>query len=123
MGNEAVLLMKTRTLHCEAGGHDWEAPSQRGKVPKNCPDHGGKTALRVDHGVETAIIDAELVSPGRLSGDQRAAELTVKMEGLKKVKKDQLRYIRVTEAEYARIVEILQAQETEYDNDIIRRMG
>jgi hypothetical protein len=26
-------------LHCELGNHSWDRPSQRGRVPKNCPDH------------------------------------------------------------------------------------
>jgi len=31
--------MTMKTLHCEAGNHAWERPSQRGRVPKNCPEH------------------------------------------------------------------------------------
>lgn len=27
------------TLHCEIGNHSWERESQRGRPPKNCPDH------------------------------------------------------------------------------------
>lgn len=28
-----------RTLHCEIGDHDWLAPVQRGRPPRNCPEH------------------------------------------------------------------------------------
>ena len=28
-----------RTLFCEKGQHEWERESQRGKLPKNCPEH------------------------------------------------------------------------------------
>lgn len=28
-----------RTLHCERGDHDYQAPIRRGKPPRNCPDH------------------------------------------------------------------------------------
>lgn len=31
--------MKTVTLHCQAGNHEWERPSQRGRRPVNCPEH------------------------------------------------------------------------------------
>lgn len=26
-------------LHCELGDHDWERKSQRGRPPRNCPNH------------------------------------------------------------------------------------
>lgn len=29
------------TLHCHAGDHDWQRPSQRGRKPLNCPEHNG----------------------------------------------------------------------------------
>lgn len=28
-----------QTFTCETGGHEWERPSQRGRPPRNCPDH------------------------------------------------------------------------------------
>lgn len=31
--------MKTVTLWCETGKHNWERPSQRGRRPVNCPEH------------------------------------------------------------------------------------
>lgn len=31
--------MTMRTLYCEAGDHNWERPSQRGRTPRNCPEH------------------------------------------------------------------------------------
>lgn len=31
--------MKTVTLYCEAGKHEWDRPSQRGRRPINCPEH------------------------------------------------------------------------------------
>lgn len=31
--------MTIKTLYCEAGKHDWERPSQRGRAPVNCPEH------------------------------------------------------------------------------------
>jgi len=27
------------TLKCEIGLHEWQRPAQRGRKPKNCPDH------------------------------------------------------------------------------------
>lgn len=33
-----MSMTKTVTLHCNAGNHSWERPSQRGKRPLNCPD-------------------------------------------------------------------------------------
>lgn len=30
---------KTVTLHCQAGDHTWERPSQRGRKPFSCPEH------------------------------------------------------------------------------------
>jgi hypothetical protein len=32
------------TLHCQAGNHTWERPSQRGKRPFNCPEHAGQAS-------------------------------------------------------------------------------
>jgi hypothetical protein len=37
--------MKTTTLWCEAGKHHWERPSQRGRRPVNCPEHGAGPVL------------------------------------------------------------------------------
>ena len=34
-----LTKVNNRTLHCEIGNHDWLAPIQRGRPPKNCPDH------------------------------------------------------------------------------------
>jgi hypothetical protein len=31
--------MKTRTLHCKLGNHDWSRESQKGRLPINCPEH------------------------------------------------------------------------------------
>lgn len=31
--------MTMRTLYCEAGDHKWERPAQRGRAPRNCPEH------------------------------------------------------------------------------------
>lgn len=31
--------MATTTLYCQAGDHDWERESQRGRKPHSCPDH------------------------------------------------------------------------------------
>ena len=31
--------MTMRTLHCQAGNHEWERPAQKGRVPINCPEH------------------------------------------------------------------------------------
>lgn len=31
--------MKTVTLWCQAGKHEWERPSQRGRRPLHCPEH------------------------------------------------------------------------------------
>jgi len=31
--------MKTVTLWCQAGKHEWERQSQRGRRPLNCPEH------------------------------------------------------------------------------------
>lgn len=38
----------TRTLHCELGDHDWEAPRKRGAGPKNCPEHRPTPAINLD---------------------------------------------------------------------------
>jgi hypothetical protein len=35
---------KMVTLHCQAGNHTWERPSQRGKRPFNCPEHAGQAS-------------------------------------------------------------------------------
>jgi len=37
--------MTMRTLHCEAGNHTWERPSQRGRIPINCPEHSEPKAV------------------------------------------------------------------------------
>lgn len=29
----------TVTLYCQAGDHNWERESQRGRKPHSCPDH------------------------------------------------------------------------------------
>src|SRR5690242_4747173 len=29
----------TMKLRCEAGNHDWERAAQRGRPPRNCPEH------------------------------------------------------------------------------------
>lgn len=31
--------MTMRTLHCQAGNHEWQRPAQRGRTPINCPEH------------------------------------------------------------------------------------
>jgi hypothetical protein len=31
--------MKTRTLYCKAGEHEWQRPAQKGRAPLNCPEH------------------------------------------------------------------------------------
>jgi hypothetical protein len=31
--------MKTKTLHCQIGDHDWDRESKRGRYPVNCPEH------------------------------------------------------------------------------------
>lgn len=31
--------MKTQTLFCKAGQHEWEREVKRGKRPQNCPEH------------------------------------------------------------------------------------
>ena len=31
--------MTTKTLYCEAGDHNWERPAQKGRAPRNCPEH------------------------------------------------------------------------------------
>jgi|ERR1019366_2045271 hypothetical protein len=37
---ELVQESNTRTLRCEFGeGHDWQAPRQRGRLPRFCPEH------------------------------------------------------------------------------------
>ena len=37
---EALAEENMRTLHCEyGGGHDYEAPRRRGRVPRFCPEH------------------------------------------------------------------------------------
>lgn len=38
--------MKTITLHCHAGNHDWERPAIRGRRPLNCPAHDGITVAK-----------------------------------------------------------------------------
>lgn len=32
-------MADTVELYCQAGEHRWNRPKQRGKRPKNCPDH------------------------------------------------------------------------------------
>lgn len=32
-------MVKTVTLHCRLGNHEWERPSKRGRQPENCPEH------------------------------------------------------------------------------------
>ena len=33
------MTEKTRTLYCEIGKHEYEAPVKKGARPKNCPEH------------------------------------------------------------------------------------
>lgn len=35
----AKAEVKVQRLRCELGEHNWERPAQRGKPPKNCPEH------------------------------------------------------------------------------------
>jgi len=28
-----------KTLHCQAGNHEWQRAAQRGRTPLNCPEH------------------------------------------------------------------------------------
>lgn len=49
--------MPTVTLHCQAGNHSWERPSQRGRRPLNCPAHSAQVAA-VTAPVEPAADDA-----------------------------------------------------------------
>lgn len=36
-----LTAMKTITLWCEVGQHEWERESQRGRRPTSCPEHVG----------------------------------------------------------------------------------
>ena len=40
--------MSMVTLHCQAGDHDWERESQRGRKPHSCPDHLNEEITRRD---------------------------------------------------------------------------
>jgi hypothetical protein len=31
--------MTMKTLHCQAGNHEWQRAAQRGRTPLNCPEH------------------------------------------------------------------------------------
>jgi hypothetical protein len=31
--------MTMKTLHCQAGNHEWQRAAQRGRLPLNCPEH------------------------------------------------------------------------------------
>jgi hypothetical protein len=42
---------KTVILRCEAGNHEWERPSKRGRIPANCPDHTPKPSAKQEKAV------------------------------------------------------------------------
>ena len=50
------MKTKTRTVHCENGDHDYERPSQRGQLPRNCPDHK-KPPAPVEEAAEEFPVD------------------------------------------------------------------
>jgi hypothetical protein len=61
----------TRILHCEIGDHDWEAPRQRGRAPRNCPEHAPaaqKPAQRESNTKNQGILLAAILEkPGAAS--------------------------------------------------------
>ncbi len=55
--------MNTVTLHCQAGNHAWERPSQRGRRPLNCPAHSEQAvAAAAAPAVDDADLDQELLA-------------------------------------------------------------
>lgn len=40
-------MPNTVRLHCHAGNHDWDRPSQRGRRPFNCPEHSDEATPNV----------------------------------------------------------------------------
>lgn len=88
----AVVTNKTQTLHCVKGDHEWERPSQRGKLPVNCPNHveakpistrqrsySAPTGNVTDDGIleyrRTSTIAEERFQARRAAGDDRATRL------------------------------------------------
>ena len=50
--------MSMVTLHCQAGDHDWERQSQRGRKPHSCPEHLGAEASDEGEATTTTAISA-----------------------------------------------------------------
>ena len=44
-----------KTLHCQAGNHEWQRTAQRGRTPLNCPEH---TEEKTIAGVSVSGIEA-----------------------------------------------------------------
>jgi hypothetical protein len=51
------------TLHCETGNHNWDRPSQRGRKPKNCPEHKPivEAALSVERSVPAVVASTAMI--------------------------------------------------------------
>ena len=62
---EALAEENTRELFCEIGQHTWQAPRQRGRIPRNCPAH-------TPQGITRAISPAK---PSQRVGEQLRAIL------------------------------------------------
>lgn len=61
--------MTMRTLHCEAGNHTWERPSQRGRVPKNCPEH---TEVKVASSGLSGLDKARAIKRDKKASEEKA---------------------------------------------------
>ena len=79
-GLEEVLAQDNmQTLHCQAGDHDWQRQSQRGKRPRNCPSHAqiGQVVRKVELTQENREKNREEIveTIGRLSSRVQQAEI------------------------------------------------
>lgn len=62
--------MTMKTLWCKAGEHNWERPSQRGRVPHNCPDHTPEKATAASR--EDALDKARAIRASKRAEEEKA---------------------------------------------------
>ncbi len=79
--------MSKRHLHCENGNHPWERESQRGRLPRNCPQHPNPSGTPTPtpagpRTVPVKVVEGSEQGDAAIASRKRAEELVIAMKAL-----------------------------------------
>jgi hypothetical protein len=124
--------MKTRTLTCDEG-HEWEAPSQRGRPPKWCPEHRELRPTPKDLMIplkasikeagERRSQRAAEAQPEPIGGSPNPPEIDDLTERIRASKREPLLGMRITVKERDHLQHLLEEDNTSLSVQILAKWG